>query len=496
MKGTPMKGFIDESKIETRLFINGEYVPSKNGKTIIKTSSFTGEKLVPVYAGEKEDADNAVKAALNAYKTGIWSGMSLAERKAVILKFADLMEENRDILARLDTYETCRAYRNYYYDSIPKAIEAVRYFAEAADKLYDTAIPPKKDSFGIVCRKPLGVVAVITPWNDPMVVMSWKSVPALLMGNSVIIKPAEQSSLSALFTASLAKKAGIPDGVYNVVPGYGEEAGKALALNNDVSGVFFTGSSAVGKQIIIYSGMSNMKKVGLECGGKGPFIVTAGCKDIKKAAEVLAANMFYNQGQICSAPSRVIIDRSIRDTFLEYLIEESRKFVPGNPFDIKNNVGCVVSGEQYDRVMSYIEMGKNEAEGYFAPEMSPDMPDTAKAICPHIFYGVSNKARIAREEIFGPVSTVIDSVSTEEAVAIANDSEYGLAGAVFTDDISEAYYVADHLECGLIHVNSYGEDDNTSPFGGIKQSGIGKDKSLFAFDEYSQLRSVWVKTAK
>lgn len=491
-----MAEFINESAIETRAFINGRYTESRSGRTLCKTSSLTGKSLVAVTCCDENDVDIAVKAARGAFQSGVWHRLPMSERKRILLRLADLMEAHRDELARLDTYETCRAYRNYYYDSIPKAIEAVRYFAEAADKIYDTAIPPREDAFGVVYRKPLGVVGVITPWNDPMVVTSWKSVPALLMGNSVIIKPAEQSSLSVIRTAALAREAGIPDGVYQVLPGYGEEVGKALAMHMDVNGVFFTGSSAVGKQIIHYAGASNMKKVGLECGGKGPYIVTRNCGDIGLAARTLAANMFYNQGQICSAPSRVIVDRKVREEFLRALFSESESFVPGDPYNIENNVGCVVSEEQYNRVMKYIEIGKKEAGGYFSPQFSSDLPNGAKAINPVIFYDADNSCRIAREEIFGPVVVVLDYDDLDEAIQIANDSDYGLAGAVWTDDLSEAYYAASQIEAGLVHVNSYGEDDNMSPFGGIKQSGWGKDKSVYAFDEYSELKSVWVRTRR
>ena len=485
--------FIDESKIETRAFINGCYVDNASNKKLEKYSSLTGKRIVDISDCDEADVDKAVDSALKAFESGIWSDKSYEERKNIILKLADLMQENIDELARLDTYETSRAYKNYLYDSLPKAIEAVRYFAEAVDKVYDTAIPPKKDSFGIIYRKPLGVVAVITPWNDPMVVTSWKSIPALLMGNSVIIKPAEQSSLSAIRVAALAKEAGIPDGVYNVVPGRGEVVGKALAEHKDVRGVFFTGSSEVGKNIIRYSA-GNMKKVGLECGGKSPYIVTENCRDLKKAAETLATNVFYNQGQICSAPSRLIIDKKIKHTFLEYLFDMADKFIPGDSYNIDNGVGCVVSQEQYDRVMKYIEIGKKEAGGFYIAQGESDLPDGAKGVRPTVFYDVKEDAVIAKEEIFGPVITVLEYEDIEDAIRIANDSNYGLAGAVWTDDLKEAYYVSKAIESGLVHINSYGEDDNMSPFGGLKESGIGKDKSVFAFDEYSELKSVWVKT--
>lgn len=485
---------VDEKTIETRAFINGEYRKPVNGGVIRKKSSVTGKQLVDISCCDEADVSIAVECAKNAYESGIWSEMSLSDRKEVILKLGTLMEEHIEELAALDAYETGRAYKNYLYDSIPKAIEAVRYFAEAVDKVYDVAIPPQRESFGIISRCPLGVVSVITPWNDPMVVTSWKSIPALLMGNSVIIKPAEQSSLSVIRTAELAKEAGIPDGVYNVLPGLGECVGKALGMNSDVRGIFFTGSSEVGKKIIEYSAHSNMKKVGLECGGKSPYIVTANCGDLKRAADTLAQNVFYNQGQICSAPSRLIIDKKISGEFLPLLFKASDRYIPGNPYNIENDIGCVVSEEQYTRVMDYIEVGKKEAGAYYVAKGDSDLPNGAKGIYPVIFYDVKADARIAREEIFGPVITVLEYETIDEAIAIANNSEYGLAGAVWTDVLQEAYYVASHIRSGLVHINSYGEDDNMSPFGGFKQSGIGKDKSVFAFDEYSQLKSVWVKT--
>lgn len=402
------------------------------------------------------------------------------------------MEEQREQLALLDTYETGRCFKNHYNDSIPKAIECIRYFAEAIDKVYDMAIPARGTEFGVIVRKPLGVVGLITPWNDPMVVDSWKFTPALLMGNSVVIKPAEQSALSLIFLAKLTKEAGIPDGVFNVVPGYGEKAGKALALHMDVRAISFTGSSATGKLMLAYAGQSNMKRVYLECGGKGPYVVTDKCKRIEEAAKVLAANMFYNEGQICSAPSRVIINRKVMDIFLECLKKEAEKFVPGNPFESENEVGCVVSKEQFDKVNSYINWAKDNGHEVFQPANNKDNYDNACSIKPTIILNVKNDEKIAREEIFGPVVCIIPVDSTEEAIKVANDTNYGLAGALWTDDLNEAKYLADKIEAGLVHINSYGNDDNSAPFGGIKESGIGKDKSAFVFDEFSYQKTIWM----
>lgn len=487
-----IEDFIKNRQIEKRAFINGEYVNSLSGSVISKKSSFNDMDLSGIAACDEVDVDRAVQCAKASFDSKVWCGKTPQERKDILLKMADIMESNKEELAILDTIETNRAYRNYLYDSIPKAIEAVRYFAEGIDKYYDMLIPPRGNQIGMVVKVPLGVVGVITPWNDPLVVAMWKVAPALLMGNSVIIKPAEQSSFSIIKLAEYAVEAGIPKGVFNVVPGYGEVAGKALAMHNDVQGVFFTGSSSVGKLIIQYAGLSNMKKVGLECGGKSPFIVTKNCKDIARAARILAENVFYNQGQICSAPSRVIVDKTIKEEFLDCLKEECEKFIPGNPYDLQNNVGCVVSREQFDKINSYLDIANTEAEEVYQAVNKKDILSNACCIQPTIISGISNQARVAQEEIFGPVVVVLEAEGIKEAVSIANDTKYGLAGAVFTDDINEAYYAASRIQAGLVHVNSYGQDDNMAPFGGMKESGLGKDKSLFAFNEYSELKTVWM----
>ncbi|MCL2284595.1 MAG: aldehyde dehydrogenase family protein [Fibromonadales bacterium] len=475
--------------METRAFIGGNFVTAASGETIKKECPADGSAIEGVPSCGEAEVELAVKSARAAYKAGVWRNKSLKERKEVLLKLASLMEEQREQLASLDTYETGRAYRNYYEDSIPKAIEVVKYFAESIDKIYDNCVLPSSSEFAAIIREPLGVVACITPWNDPLVPANWKIIPALLMGNSVIVKPAEQSSLSIILEATLAKNAGIPDGVLNIVTGYGDIAGKALALHNDVDGVFFTGSSEVGKLILQYSGMSNMKKVGLECGGKSAFIVSASCKRLKEAAGVLAASMFYNQGQICSAPSRAIIDNKIKAEFMEYLKIEAQKYVPQDPFSPESIVGGVVSKEQQLKIEQYISLGKES--GYAVFQFS-GKNTPRNGVFPTIFENVEPGSRLFKEEIFGPVLIVLGFDSLDEAINIANDSIFGLAGAIWTDDLREVNYAARNIEAGIIHVNSYGNDDNSVPFGGYKQSGIGKDKSVYAFDEYSQIKTVWV----
>jgi len=487
-----MKLKIEDLKIEKRAFINGEYVAACNGAVISRTSSADGRDISGLSACGAEDINHAVAVARKSFSSRVWTDKEPGEKKAVLLRLADLIEEHREEIALLDCVETGRALKNCYYDSIPKAIEAMRYFAESIDKQYDHAILPRKNAFATITREPLGVVGLITPWNDPMVVSVWKLAPALLMGNSVVLKPAEQSSFSLIRVAALAKEAGIPDGVVNVVPGYGECAGKALALHLDVDGIFFTGSSQVGKLIMSYAGESNMKKVGLECGGKSAFVVSSKCGDLKEAAAVLARNVFYNQGQICSAPSRLIIEKSNKDLFVSCLLAEEERYRPGNPFDISNEVGCLVSQEQRERVLAYIQAGLDSGARLLTPEQGKPPPGRV-CVSPAIFDGVAPDSILAQEEVFGPVLAIISVGSIAQAVEVANSTRYGLAASIWTDDMDEAYQVSRLLKAGLVHINSYGDDDNSVPFGGVKESGIGKDKSVFAFDEYSELKTTWIK---
>ncbi len=479
-------------KIEKRAFINGDYVEAIDKDIIKKTSTADGRDISGLSSCKKKDIDIAVKVAKQRFDERVWADKEPQEKKEIIFKLADLIEKNREEIALLDALETGRSIKNYYYDSIPKAIEAMRWFAEGIDKYYDHAITPRTNSFATITKEPLGVVGLITPWNDPMVVSTWKLTPALLMGNSVVLKPAEQSSFSILKVARLAVEAGIPKGVFNVVPGFGETAGKALALHNDVMGIFFTGSSEVGKLILQYSGQSNMKKVGLECGGKSPFIVSKNCKNLNHAAEVLAKNIFYNQGQICSAPSRLIIDKSIKNEFLNLLKIESKKYIPGDPFDITNEVGSVVSREQKEKIENYISKGIASGAAIITDNNSNEIIKKNCCVMPTIFDNVDPKSVIAQEEIFGPVLVVITSNSINEAINIANNTKYGLAASIWTNDIDEAYQASRAVKSGIVYINSYGDDDNSVPFGGVKESGIGKDKSIYAFEEYSNTKTVWI----
>lgn len=483
---------IKNLKIETRAFIDGKYTESVDKKSIDKHSSIDGRTLPSLTACNNKDIDLAVNIAVKSYESRVWIDLEPLEKQKILLKLADLIEENIEELALLDTLETGRSLKNCYYDSIPKAIDTIRWFANALDKVYEQAIPPRKNSFATITREPLGVVGIITPWNDPLVVAFWKITPALLMGNSVIVKPAEQSSYSILKVAQLAMKAGIPKGIFNVLSGYGHEAGRALALHNDVRGIFFTGSSFVGKQILQYSGQSNMKKVGLECGGKSPFIVSNKCNNLEEASQVLAKNIFYNQGQICSASSRLIIHKDIKEKFLSLLIEESKKYKPQNPLSLDSEVGAIVDVKQKEKIEKYISFGI-DSEATIITDNSSDIPFiNGSYINPIIFDNVKPDSKIAQEEIFGPVLVVLAVNNINEAVKIANNSKYGLASSIWTNDYDEAYQISRLLESGIVHINSYGEDDNMVPFGGIKESGLGIDKSIHAFNEYSNIKTIWM----
>lgn len=479
--------------IETRPFIDGSYRDALADCRIDKTCPADGRRIPDLPACSPADVDAAVAAAQAACDRGDWRRLPRSEKKRVLLRLADAVESEKDTLAYLDTLETGRAYSNFTEHSIPKAVAALRWFAEAIDKQYDQLTSPSHDSMGIVTREPLGVVGVITPWNDPLVVAMWKIAPALAMGNSVVAKPAEQSSCSLLRVAALAADAGLPNGVLNVLPGLGPVAGQALARHPNVRGIFFTGSSEVGKEILRCAGESNMKKVGLECGGKSAFVVSSRCRDLGEAARTLARNMFYNQGQICSAPSRALVHHEIREEFIARLLEEIPAYWPGNPFDPSTLVGAVSGAEQYRKIDGYLARAQ-EAGLRPVTRHPPSLPcDSGFYVAPTVFVDPPADSELLRDEIFGPVLTIQSFDSIEAGIVMANDSRFGLAASIWSDDIDEAMTCARLLEAGIVHVNSYGEDDNSAPFGGIKESGIGRDKSVFAFDQYSVLKTTWIK---
>jgi acyl-CoA reductase-like NAD-dependent aldehyde dehydrogenase len=486
-------GVVAGLDIRNRAFIDGEYVDALSGETFDNVSPVTGETIVQVAAGDTADIDRAVKGARAAFESGVWSRLAPKKRKKTLLRFASLIEEHADELALLETVDMGKPIRDSLNVDVPLAAECVRYYGEAIDKVYDEVAPTDPSSVVMVVREPLGVIGAVVPWNFPLLMASWKLGPALATGNSVVLKPAEQSPLTALRIAELAAEAGVPPGVLQVVPGFGETAGQALGRHRDVDMIAFTGSTEVGKFFLRYSGESNMKRVALECGGKSPHIVTAKCGDLDAAAQAVAWGVFYNQGEVCNAGSRLLVHSSLKDELLERVVKVAAQIQPGDPLDPKTRMGAIVDAGQLDRVLGYIETGKDEGAELHLGGSRARQDTGGYYVEPTIFDAVSNNMRIAQEEIFGPVLSTIEFDDLDDAIAIANDTMYGLAAAIWTDDVSIAHSAARRLRAGVVWVNTFDAGDITAPFGGFKQSGFGRDKSMHSLEKFTDLKTIWIQ---
>lgn len=478
--------------LKNKAFINGEYVDAQSGKTFECINPATGQALTNVAACDKEDVDIAVKAARSAFNAGVWSARSPYERKHILLRFADLIEKHLLELALIETLDMGKPIKDSYNFDVPYAIDCVRWYAESIDKIYDQIAPTANDNLAMITREPLGVIGAVTPWNYPLYLACARIAPALAMGNSIILKPAEQSPLTALRIAEFANEAGIPAGVLNVIPGFGETTGRALGLHMDVDGVTFTGSTEVGRLFLKYSAESNMKRINLECGGKSPNIVMADYEDLAKAAEASAQGVFFNQGQTCCAPTRLLVEESIKEEFLTKLHQIRNKFHPNDPLDPKSVMGAMVDKTQMERVLNYIDIGKKEgAKLYYGGERV--MENTGGYfIEPTVFEKVKNNMTIAQEEIFGPVIAMITFKNIDEAIKIANDTHYGLAACLWTRDLKKAHKTARALRAGVVSVNCITSGDTMTPFGGYKQSGIGREGSIHGLNFYSELKTTWI----
>lgn len=474
-------------------FIDGRHVDALSGATFPSINPATGKVLTEVASLEEADVDRAVRSARAAFDKGVWSRRAPAERKKILQRFAELMHEHAQELALLETLDMGKPISDALSVDVPGSANTIAWYAEAVDKLYDEVAPTPDNILALITREPLGVVAAVVPWNFPLLIASWKLGPALAAGNSVILKPAEQSPLSAVRLAELALEAGIPEGVFNVVTGLGETAGKALGLHMDVDAVTFTGSTEVGKYFLSYSAQSNMKRIALECGGKTPHIVMADCANLDEAATAAAFGIFFNQGEVCNAGSRLLVQESIKDEFLEKVIAVGKTLEPGDPLDPATKLGAIVSEEQMSRVLNYIDIGNTEGAKLVAGGRRVRTETGGYYIEPTVFDGVDNKMRIAQDEIFGPVLATLTFKDVESAVSIANDTMYGLAAAVWTDNIDIALSTARRLRAGSVWVNNFDESNITVPFGGYKQSGIGRDKSLHAIEKYTELKATWIK---
>ncbi|NBO93113.1 MAG: aldehyde dehydrogenase family protein [Planctomycetia bacterium] len=474
------------------LLIGGRWLDSVSGKTFATHNPATGEEICQVAEGDKADIDHAVAAARKAFEDGPWPKMAAAERGRLLNKLADAIEKHKEELAALESLDNGKPYRDAIAADLPLTIKAYRYYAGWADKNHGKTIPVEGDYFCYTRHEPVGVVGQIIPWNFPLLMQAWKWGPSLTTGCTVVLKPAEQTPLTALRVAALAQEVGIPDGVINVVPGFGPTAGAAITSHMDVDKVAFTGEGSTGQIIMEAAARSNMKRVSLELGGKSPNVVFADA-DLDAAVEGAYFGLFFNQGQCCCAGSRIFVEEKIHDAFVEKMIKKAKSRKVGDPFDLDTEQGPQVSQEQFDRIMSYIHLGQREGakmltggnrvgnKGYF--------------IEPTVFTGVTDEMRIAKEEIFGPVMSILPFKDTDEVIRRGNRTFYGLAAAVWTRDIKKAHRLANSLRAGTVWINCFDVFDAAAPFGGFKMSGIGRELGEYALELYTEVKTVYVNLA-
>ena len=480
-------------KIEGRAFVNGEYSNAASGETFDCLSPVDGRFLAKVASCDLADAEQAVKVARNAFDSGAWSRLAPAKRKQTMIRFADLLLENAEELALLETLDMGKPISDSLHIDVASAANSLRWSAEAIDKIYDEVAATPHAELGLVTREPVGVVAAIVPWNFPLLMSCWKLGPALATGNSVILKPSEKSPLTAIRIAQLAVEAGIPKGVFNVLPGYGHTVGKALALHMDVDTLVFTGSTKIAKQLMVYAGESNMKRVWLEAGGKSPNIVFADAPDLKAAAEAAAGAIAFNQGEVCTAGSRLLVERSIHDEFVAAVTKASEAMRVGDPLMIDTQIGAINSETQLKANLGFVEAAVSEG-GQIVTGGDRILQDTGGYyMAPTIITDVARESTLAQKEVFGPVLGVTAFDTEEEAIGLANSTIYGLAGAAWTSNLGRAHRMVRAVRTGVMHINTYGGADGTVPLGGVGQSGNGSDKSLHALEKYVSLKTAWIK---
>ena len=479
-------------KFPTQAFVGGRFVDARSGRTMETINPATGETIARVASCGKEDVDAAVACARRAFESGVWSRMHPGERKKIMLRLAGLMEKNLVELAVLESVDSGKPLAACLSSDVPETVECIRWHAEYADKTYGCTSPSGDGTLGMIVKEPAGVVGCVLPWNFPLLMLAWKVGAAMSEGNSVVVKPASVTALTALKVAELAAEAGVPEGVFNVVPGPGGEAGEALGRHFDVDVLTFTGSTEVGRKFLQYSAESNLKRVVLELGGKSPFVVLDDVTDFAPVAAHAANAAFWNMGENCTANSRIILPESKKDEFLEALLEELKGWKTGNPLDPENVLGAIVSRAQFDTIMGYIEKGKAEGAAVLTGGKALEI-GKGLFIAPTVFDNVHPGHTIAREEIFGPVAAVLTARSNEDAVRLANDTCYGLQATLFTKNLVSAHQYAKALRAGTVSVNAYSEGDNATPFGGYKLSGFGgKDKGRESHEQYLETKTIFI----
>jgi len=474
-----------------KIFINNEWVDAVSGKTFPVFDPSTGEEVCQIAEGDKADVEKAVKAAQDAYYN-VWSKVSGEERGKLLFKLVALIERDAKQLAELESLDNGKTVKDATNVDVPLTVQCYRYYAGWADKIHGQTIPLKDNQFCYTRHEPIGVVGAIIPWNFPMLMQAWKLGPALACGNTVVLKPAEQTPLTALYIAALIKEAGFPPGVVNVIPGYGPTAGAAISHHMDIHKVAFTGSTEIGHLILKASAESNLKKVTLELGGKSPNIVFADA-DLDQAVAWSHMGLFFNHGQCCCAGSRIYVEESIHDAFLEKFKAKTLAIKVGDPFDAASNQGPQVDQQQFDKILGLIQSGKDQ--GAKCEVGGGPACDKGYFVQPTVFSNVKDDMQIAQEEIFGPVSCVLKFSDMEDVIKRANNTRYGLAAAVFTKDINKAIRISNRLEAGTVWVNCYNVFDSQTPFGGYKESGFGRELGSYALDIYTQVKCVKVQLA-
>ncbi len=465
-------------------FIDGKFQPAKSKKRFVSINPATGKTIAEIAACDTKDVDFAVNKARDAFEDGRWSKLHPGERKQTLIRLAKLMQRNSHELAVMESIDSGKPVGDCASIDLQETIQCLIWHAEAVDKIYDQSAPVGEDAMAMIVREPVGVVGCVLPWNFPMLMMAWKIAPALAAGNCVVLKPAEQTSLTALRIAELACEAGLPRGVLNVVPGMGPEVGEPMGRHNGIDMLSFTGSTETGRRFLKYSAESNLKKIVLECGGKNPAIVLEDAEDLDLVAAHIVNGAFWNMGENCSAISRLIVHEAIKEPLMTHIIARTREWKTGDPLNPAHHLGALVDKEHFKKVSSYLKKGKVLIGG---------KTEKGCFVLPTIIDGVKAVDKLAQEEVFGPVLAVITVRSTEEAIDVANQTDYGLAASLFSANGKRALRAARDIRAGTVTVNCYGEGDITTPFGGYKQSGFGgRDNSLHAHDQYTELKTIWI----